>query len=34
VAAANFCEEFDFVARPKAGPAPPARSRFDQLFGD
>ena len=35
VAGANFCDEFDFVSRPKpAGEAPPARKRFDQLFGE
>jgi hypothetical protein len=35
VQAANFCEEFDFVARPKAVDASAkAKSAFDKLFGD
>ncbi len=34
VEAANFCEEFEFVARAKAGDAGPAKKRFDQLFGE
>jgi hypothetical protein len=33
IAGANFCEEFEFVARKKEE-APQARKRFDQLFGD
>jgi hypothetical protein len=32
VEAANFCEEFEFVARAKG--ANTDRSKFDQLFGD
>jgi hypothetical protein len=34
VAAANFCEEFDpSSARKGASAQPPAKDRFDQLFG-
>lgn len=35
VAGANFCEEFEFTARAKAGDAQQAaKSKFDQLFGE
>jgi len=34
VAAANFCDEFEFVARAKAGEGgTTAKSKFDELFG-
>jgi hypothetical protein len=33
VAAANFCEEFEFVARKKGAADDSARRKFDQLFG-
>jgi hypothetical protein len=34
VAAANFCEEFDFTTRAKAGEAAQsAKKKFDDLFG-
>ena len=33
--AGNLCEEYDPAAAGKSGDAkPPAKSRFDQLFGD
>jgi hypothetical protein len=28
-----FCEEFEFTSRKPTG-EPPAKSKFDQLFGD
>ena len=34
VEAANFCEEFEFVARAKASKQDTLRSKFDKLFGD
>jgi hypothetical protein len=35
VAGANFCEEFDFVTRARAGDASAkAKERFGKLFGD
>jgi hypothetical protein len=33
VGGANFCEEFDFVARKKADAGEGAKKRFDELFG-
>jgi hypothetical protein len=33
VAAANFCEEFDFTARARKDEGTAAKDRFDQLFG-
>ena len=33
VAAANFCEEFEFVARKKGAADDAAKRKFDQLFG-
>ena len=34
VEGANFCEEFEFVARAKAGEPSQAKNQFDRLFGD
>jgi hypothetical protein len=34
VEAANFCEEFDFTTRARSTEQSPAKSKFDQLFGD
>jgi hypothetical protein len=35
VAGVNFCEEFEPAAVRKSGESPPpAKKRFDQLFGD
>jgi hypothetical protein len=34
VEAANFCEEFEFVARAKNASSASPRTKFDSLFGD
>jgi hypothetical protein len=34
VAGANYCEEFEFVARRKQDASEQAKKKFDQLFGD